>query len=225
MRTRIFLVSVAAAAACALLSGCSTSSPGAPSNSDPAVRATVMPEADDVLAAFSGVSFDYETVETGPDLAEISEAELMGTIRSVSDGRVATVVGTDDVLSQSIVVEITPDQVFSGGDVQKLGSVYVELGNPGSRSASAYADALPIGAQVMAYIEPAWDGSARTGVDQELQDPDAGRPTGEPLYMLTSPQGFALMASSGDVVWPLLGQKLEGDLKDFSPNGDAALAE
>lgn len=225
MRTRTLLVSCAAAGACVLLSGCSTSSPGASLDSDQAAHATAVPDADDVLVAFSGISFDYDAVETGADLAEISEAELTGTVRSVSEGRAATVVGTDDVLSQSIVVEIAPDQVFSGSDVQKLDSVYVKLGNAGNKSASAYADALPLGAHVMAYIEPAWDGSARTGVDQELQDPDAGRPAGEPLYMLTSPQGFAIAASSDDVVWPLLGEAREGDLNDFSPAGAAVLAK
>ncbi|MGO1265140.1 MAG: hypothetical protein ACTHY8_03200 [Microbacterium gubbeenense] len=225
MRTRTFLVFAAAAGACALLSGCSTSSPGASSDGDQTARATVTPDGDNVLAAFAGISSDYDAVETGPDLAEISEAEVVGTIRSVSEGRVAAVVGTDDVLSHSIVVEIAPDQVFSGSEVQTLDSVYVELNNPGDRNASEYADALPLGAQVMAYIEPAWDGSAQTGVDQELQNPDAGRPTGEPLYVLTSPQGFAIVASSGDVVWPLLGATLEGDLKDFSPDGSALLAQ
>ena len=120
MRTRTFLVFAAAAGACALLSGCSTSSPGASSDGDQTARATVTPDGDNVLAAFAGISSDYDAVETGPDLAEISEAEVVGTIRSVSEGRVAAVVGTDDVLSHSIVVEIAPDQVFSGSEVQTL---------------------------------------------------------------------------------------------------------
>jgi len=218
-------VTAAAVGACGLLSGCDALSPDESSETEQTEPDIVMPDSEDVLAAFSGVNFDYEAVETGADLAKLATAELTGTIRSVNEGRVATVVGTDDMLSQSIIVEIAPDQVFPDSDIQQLDSVYVELVNPGSRNVSAYAEALPIGAQVMAYIEPAWDGSARTGVDQELQDPDAGRPIGEPLYMLTSPQGFAIAASSGETAWPLLGEALEGDLSGFTPDGAAVLAK
>lgn len=224
MRRTVLLVGAIAVGACGLLTSCSASSPTEPAETGHAEPATAIPNADDVLTAFSGVSFDYEPVETGAELAKLSTAELTGTIRSVAEGRVSTVVGTDSVLSQSIVLEIAPDQVFPGSEIQQVDSVYVELVNPGNQSPSAYTEALPVGAQVIAYIEPAWDGSAQTGVDQELKDPNAGRPSGEPLYMLTSPQGFAIAASSGEVVWPFLGEALEGDLKSFSPDGAEVLA-
>jgi hypothetical protein len=99
-------------------------------------------------------------------------------------------------------------------DAGSDGFVYVELPNPGGWDAEAYEDGLRAGSAVVAYLVPASDGAPAEGVDSAIEDPTAGRPSGQVLYLPAGPQALILQFENEAVVWPLIGEQREGRLED-----------
>jgi hypothetical protein len=64
------------------------------------------------------------------------------------------------------------------------GVVSIELPSPGSKPAEAYADALPEDLWGVFYVVEA------AGDPSEILDPAEGRPDGQPLFEVTTPQGL-----------------------------------
>lgn len=183
--------------------------------------------ADDALRLFESTHFDYNVVDSTAALAEASTLVITGTLNDVRDGRTETVVGTDDVISTTIILELSDVSPLAGEQESSSdGHVYIEMQRPGPYSVQEIARALPTGAQVIGYLSPGPEGGlAAEETDTEIRDPDAGRPDGQPLYVFASPQGFALQVGDHDVVWPLLGATTRGDIAIFAPSESTMLPE
>lgn len=80
------------------------------------------------------------------------------------------------------------------------------------------AEAIPAGTEVLVYAADV------SGPDPSPEvttvNPDAGRPAGQPMYMVQYVQGFALQAADDVVVWPQLRVSLPGTLAQALPGGD-----
>ena len=174
------------------------------------------------LEPFQGPVYDYDPSRSPDELARKSGLIVSGAISAVREGRTtvypANSAGIEGPTSIVLVIsDVTAarGQQQSGND----GNVYLEL--PGARHAdpASYSLALPAGARVVAYLVPASDGGPDARTDVEIADPAAGRPAGQALYLPTGPQGLAIQAAEGTVVWPLIGAQAPGCLADTLPGG------
>lgn len=176
---------------------------------------------DDTLRAFNGLSYDYDPVDSPDELAKSSELIISGTVTGVREGRTTYAPKNDKYRGPtSIVLTVNGAQAVqgklpSGSD----GNIYIELLNPGRKAPAAYDKAFPSGSSVVAYLDPAGDGEPREGVDVAINDPRAGRPDGQALYLPASPQGLSLQVGDHDVVWPLIGVTKPGKGSDALPGG------
>jgi hypothetical protein len=197
----------------------------------PSVLATY--RAEDTLAAFAGPSSDYDPLRSPEALAALSQVVVQGTVERVREGRTGTGIDT-------IVLIVDADSVVKGElPPDSDGNVYLELPGanrpdpelfganraapelPGTNNPDLayYTKGLPKGARVVAYMVPAWDGTPREGTDATIENPNAGRPDGQALYLPAGPQGLALQVGEQDVVWPLIGARAPGKIADTLPGG------
>ncbi len=186
------------------LSGCAAATPAsAPISS--VVTASPAALSDSAQAAlirdlFRGISADYIARTSPAELADDSVLVVSGSILRVQEGRVEGDPNDDIVDSHSIVVVVRADKPVKGALAQdSAGLVYVELPSSGNRPARDFADALPKGTRVLLYLIAAPDGAELVW---GYQDPAAGRPARQPLYMPSNPQSFAIELTDGTgVVW------------------------
>lgn len=96
------------------------------------------------------------------------------------------------------------------------GRIYVESQPHGNLSASHFNRLLPRDATVLMYL------TARVPPGGELppvKDRDGGRPLGQPLWQLTTPQGFLIeFGADGVVQVPECKRYPESELADFRPD-------
>lgn len=171
------------------------------------------------LDAFRVVTYDYEPFRSTTEMAAAVPLVIDGVVLGVREGRTSYVAGTDTAVSTTIVLVVESVRAVQGEVPDGDGNVYIELDGSG-QPLDVFARAFPRGARVVAYVGPAWDGSRTDDVDVEIPDGDAGRPAGEPLFMLAGgPQGLALQVGGYDVVWPLIGAAAEGSIDDYLPGG------
>ena len=169
---------------------------------------------EDTLAAFTGLSYDYDPLRSPEALAALSQVVVQGTVEKVRDGRTGT--GTDSVVLIINTGTVVKGELPPGHD----GKIYLELPGSGSPDPSYYAKAFPRGAAVVAYLVPAWGGTPGEGTDARIDNPKAGRPDGQALYLPAGPQGLVLQVGDHDVVWPLIGARAPGKITDTLPGGD-----
>lgn len=198
-----------------LLAGCAAASA-------PASEPEASYREDDTLGSFYGLSYDYDPVRSPDELAKLSDLVISGSVTGVREGRTTTFPKNDTIKgSTSIVLAVKSTQAVrgelpSGND----GNIYIELSNPGQKDPAAYDKAFPVGSSVVAYLVPAGDGQPREGVDVAIENPEAGRPDGQSLYLPANPQGLSLQVDDRDVVWPLIGAQKSGKIADAFPGGD-----
>lgn len=186
----------------------------APQQAGPVSSELAAYRAEDTLAAFGGVTFDYDPFHSTEELAAVSQVVFQGTVEGIREGRAG--IGAD-----SVVLILHADTVVKGElPPGNYGNVYLELPGSGSPDPSYYTKALPKGALVVAYLVPASDGTPRAGTDATIDNPEAGRPDGQSLYLPAAPQGFALQVGEQDVVWPLIGARAPGEIADTLPGGN-----
>lgn len=178
--------------------------------SSAAGREALEPRALAVL--FEGGSADYEPAKTPADLAARSEIVVEGSVSTVTRGRVWGTSADNAGSSVSVVLNVDVTRILVGNlPARSDGTVYVELQSHGNVPASAYAAALPADTRGVFYLVTA----PLSGAD--IVEPGAGRPVGQPLYEVTTPQGMVL---GDDAVTQQLGEGRapEGsDLRDFLP--------
>lgn len=168
---------------------------------------------EDTLAAFGGVSSDYNPFHSPEEIAAASQVIVQGTVEGVRKGRTGTGL-------RSVVLIVHTDRVVKGELPRgNDGNVYVELRGANSPDPLYFKKALPKGAAVVAYMVPAWDGTPSEGTDATIDNPNAGRPDGQALFM-TPKQGLVLQVGDEDVVWPLIGERAPGKIVDTLPGGD-----
>ncbi|WP_108492351.1 hypothetical protein [Promicromonospora sp. AC04] len=164
---------------------------------------------------FAGYSQDYEPVATPAELASQSTLVVEGEISTVTDGRTWGSATDDPGANQSVVLNVAISEIHVGSAPEGSGdTVYVEVPSPGNVAFDAYASALPDGLTGVFYLIPA----AMDTTD--ILDPDAGRPAGQPLFQMASPQGLVLGSSDG-VLQLIEGDEYpEADLRDFIPESE-----
>ncbi|MDQ0820375.1 hypothetical protein QFZ79_002667 [Arthrobacter sp. V4I6] len=170
-------------------------------------------EVEDTLAAFGGVSSDYNPFHSPEEIAAASQVIVQGTVEGVREGRTGT--GIDSIVMIVNIQGVVQGELPRGND----GNVYLELPGSGSSDPLYYAKALPEGAAVVAYMVPAWDGTPSEGTDATIENPNAGRPDGQALFLPAGPQGLVLQVGDQDVVWPLIGEWAPGKIADTLPGG------
>jgi hypothetical protein len=125
---------------------------------------------------------------------------LVGTVDGFAPGPHLFAETADDPWAvPTLVMKVNVVQMLKGTP-SASGSLYVQL--MGSRDAAAATAALPTGAVVALYLQapPQADPAVR------VNDPKAGRPSGEALWT-ADPQGFvAADGPSGGVILPDLGE-------------------
>ncbi|MET3770154.1 hypothetical protein ABIB15_002861 [Marisediminicola sp. UYEF4] len=171
---------------------------------------------------FAGIDFDYDPVDSPSALEEQSQLVVTGTIERVQEGRVQIVPANEKIPGVSTIVLVLRDPMVVSGSVEENsdGFVYVELPNPGGQETDAYQDGLRAGSSVVAYLDPASDGAPVEGVDTAIADSKAGRPAGQALYLPAGPQALILQYENNAVVWPLIGQERDGEIKETLPGGN-----
>ncbi|MET3923891.1 hypothetical protein [Arthrobacter sp. UYEF20] len=170
--------------------------------------------AEDTLAAFGGLTFDYDPFHSTEDLAAVSQVIAQGTVEGVREGRTGT--GLHSVVLILHTGRVVKGELPRGND----GNVYLELFGARSSDPLYFTKAFPKGATVVAFMVPAGDGAPREGIDATIENPKAGRPDGQALYLPAGPQGLVLQVKEQDVVWPLIGERAPGKIADTLPGGD-----
>ena len=201
-----------------LLVGCATTA-----SIPPTEPQTEVPySANDTVAAFRGLTYDYDPLRSPDELAKLSKIVVSGIVAQVQAGRTTKFPGNDEAKgSTSIVLVLANAKVITGElDAGGDGIVYIELPNPGRPDSAYYNKAFPTGASVAAYLVPAPDGLPTEGIDVAIEDPNAGRPQGQPLYLPANPQGLAIQFGAEDIVWPLIGAQEPGRISETLPGGD-----
>jgi hypothetical protein len=152
--------------------------------------------AEDTLTAFSGLTTDYDPLGSPEALAAVSQVIVQGTVNGVREG------GTTSTGVTSIVLIVEAQKVAQGGELPQGndGNIYLELRAGGHPDPAYYTKAFPQGAAVVAYMRPASDGLPREGIDAKIENPEAGRPAGQALYMPAGPQGLALQTWRGPLL-------------------------
>lgn len=119
----------------------------------------------------------------------------------------------DEAAERNVVMAIDVDKTWRGPR-PKDGRVYVVM-PAGPQSPDYFSQELPNGTRVAAYLQPAPVADDHVRID----NPDAGRPPGSPLW-LASPQG--LFVDEGDelgVVFPLAKErKPKAKFEDLTPS-------
>lgn len=167
-------------------------------------------------ALSSDVHGDYEPA-TGPvDLATRSDVVVLGRIVDVREGRAFGESLEDVWLLETSVMEITVDQVIAGSmPANSEGRLYIELLRPGGLTNSRLAEAAPREPPVLLYASEIDDPPKGDGfIPEPVLNSGAGRPTGQPLMVATTPQG--MLVDTGTSIY----RGLEGTkLRDFRGGG------
>ncbi|PWJ54171.1 hypothetical protein SAMN06264364_10878 [Quadrisphaera granulorum] len=172
--------------------------PGAPSAraSSPPVRLPPV-DAPALLTAWGPQpAYDYPPVTTPTELA--SEADLVAVgelVAMAPEGGGSECPDGQTAPIPEVVMRLDRLQVVKGQ--QEMFTVLVVVPREGGGAPRG----LPLGTRVLIY--------ASAGQSADCQD----------VYRVTSPQGIALQAADGQVVWPLLGQVRDGDLSQALPGG------
>lgn len=151
------------------------------------------PDAPTFLGCLNAVRSDYQPL-TAEELVDRAALIVRGHFDAVSDGRIVTdVAGGRSVPNATLVYRLRVTETLAGEERE---SAYLERLRGGC---SAAAQEIPLAdEEVMLFLQPpGWDPN---GYDFEY--PDRGRPPGEPLWVLPSPQG--LLLESGGVAAPIL---------------------
>jgi len=187
------------------LTGCGSGNDSAPGDLDAFVK------------LFTGYAADYEPARSPQQLAEWSDLVVLGRIHSVTDGRIH---GDGVSRSTTVVVAVDVREVKKGAlPPRSENRVYVEMESSYQRPASAYDKVAPRDVDALLFLTPA----PATGVPggQRIENPDAGRPNGQPLWQVTTPQGF-LVGSATQGVFQV--REFENypsaSLEEFFPEAD-----
>ncbi|WP_461164218.1 hypothetical protein [Arthrobacter sp. R4-81] len=214
-------------AAALLLAGCAPSDTPTAVLPDSGSSGTDGREAyveEDTLNAFAGngSTGDYDPFQSPDELATVSELVISGTVAGVREGRTLyypqndQAQGTTSIVLIVNVTEAVKGKLQPGTD----GRAYIEFFQPVQSDLSSYGRAFPEGSSVVAYLAPAGEGEPNERVDVAIENPEAGRPTGQVLYRPVSPQGLILQVGGHDVVWPLLRAQKTGPISRALPGGD-----
>lgn len=202
----------AVVSSCALLAGCASSSQedGSGSPATPSTGATASRHVSSFVAALEGGSADYDQEDSPESMAEHSDAVIEGRIVGVDEGRsYGSAIGAfDTVTCVSATIDVT--RTLTG----KVDTpVFVEL-DAGAVQLEEMRASLPTDATGIFYLTDWSSPSSST----EILNPEAGRPPGQPMYVLASPQGGVLPDGDSSVELMTGTEYPETSIEDFTPS-------
>ena len=163
---------------------------------------------------FSGYGVDYEPARSPQELASWSDLVVTGKMVEVIDGREWGSSSTDPWTARTITIVVEVSDLLQGKlPVGCEGRIYVELPSQGNLKAKPYNDALPRSSTILLYLHKMSD-----DLQDEIVDPRAGRPDGQPMYQIMTPDGFLI--EGGGRVTRVIETKVwsQADLTDFLPD-------
>ena len=177
---------------------------------------------------------DYNPVSSLAALAQASAVVVRGHIQRIEVGRTATLEGQIDHGVEVSSVIVVSDVTVVAGELEPDAdrNVYIEykfVDPVAGDGVGNCAEVLPEKTEIVAYLNPAWDGSAppdeeevddRADYWMRIADPSAGRPAGQALYSAAALEGLTWqLPGSGQVIWPLSLGFGPGDIRDTLPDG------
>lgn len=181
---------IGATAVALLVPACASSDSSSDRGAAPSSEADSRGDVAAFVELFTGYSADYEPAKSPRELAEWSELVVAGRMVSVIEGRVFGTARGAPGAGSTVVLEVEVSSVEKGElPAGSNGRVYVEFDSSYRRPAADYNRVTPKDVDVLLYLVRApLTGSA----NEPIQDEDAGRPDGQPLWWITTPQGFLI---------------------------------
>lgn len=206
-------LALAIATALLLVGGCAQSDE---SKDSPAAQGSI----EGLGSLFTSWSFDYIVAESGADLAEYADIVVVGQ----PDGLAAGPTHKDEVTlapTRSVVLKVTVEDVLLGqlpDDANDTVYLYLpetfEIASMGIERADAIArNATAPGVFYLNLVNfenevPGWI----------IEDQEAGRPAGQPLFQPVSPQGFVLSMGLDKTAQILEYKVYDEPLESFFPD-------
>nr|WP_201469042.1 hypothetical protein [Microbacterium hydrocarbonoxydans] len=178
-RSAGFVFAAGAIIAAAVLAGCSS-----PVEAELPEMSAPVPTVSELVGDWRIVGFDADPVDEVIDFTSFSEAGVIGVVAEFTPGELVT----NDPLGSSeylpVLLRIDDVQVVSGELTESAGSVFVTL--PGTLAAEEYANNVPVGTPVVAYINDITSPGGKVGMTLK-----SGAPEGTTIYTVTHPSGLA----------------------------------
>lgn len=175
-------------------------------------------DAHEFAELFAGYSADFEPVATPAELEALSDLVVTGRIESVAAGPEDVLQEEPAIIAEYVVVDIAVEAVLHGTPPDGFGDhVYLKLPSPGGVDAEVFEAHAPVDEDLVLYaiMEP----PETPGIP--VQNPDAGRPAGQPLVVPTNPQGFVIVSEAESLVQILEQQTITGaDLASLLPDSE-----
>lgn len=165
---------------------------------------------------------DYDPAHSPRQLAERSELVIEGTMEEVVQGRVFW--PDDPVPGRSVVMVVEVERVHKGElPPASRRRIYIESQPHGNLPASHFDRLLPREAGALFFlVRYPLPGTEDSPGSPEIGDELGGRPWGQPLWQLTTPQGFLVEFDAEGVVGvPECRRYPDADLADFYPDREA----
>lgn len=169
-----------------LLAGCTSPSPHSTEMSGSA------PTADDLIGEWNVSGFDVEPVTTVDEMADFSEAGVIGTVAGFTQGELDTNV-TEGTPTYSPVLLMIDVSRTVAGELKDAKSEVIYVAVPGTLEASEYETNVGVGTPVVAYVNDITSPDGLVGMSLK-----SGAPAGTTIYTVTHPAGFAFEIGAGD---------------------------
>ncbi|MFT4136813.1 hypothetical protein [Microbacterium sp.] len=215
MKSKLILPSAALEASVALASCASTGeiTPAASSSPSPAKTAQAEP------GLFFG-SADFEPALSTHALADTAALVARGRLKSASEGPVAGKAGDEFSDIGLLVLELEVKEAVKGAlPPSSDGNLYLRI--PFPAGPDHFLEIIPPGSDVVVYANEI-DASAEGDGQLEVIDPERGAPQGQPVFVLSHPQGLVFDVSSdrsGDLFWPFAGYRAKASIAEALPGG------
>ena len=174
------------------------------------------------IALFQGSSMDYIVANSNKELAGFSELVVQGEVLSFEVGRTWDLLGGDAQPAwKSVVMTLRVNKELKKESGKTIPStIYVEFPDTVLVTEADFAKAIPVGSQVVAYIETAAP-EGGDGITVVSNKGNSKLQSGKNLFRVLDPQALAISLSSnpGNVVFPEMGIEFAGPLSATYPDG------
>ena len=175
---------------------------------------TLRPSAGKFVRLLEGFEARYDAANSPSELGDRSALVVVGRITKIDDGPIYGERGKPGS-AETLSVHVKVSDVKKGTlPPESDNQIYFQLYATLSRPASAYNRVAPRDVDVLLYLVPA---PLKATPNEPIDGPGRGRPDGQPLWQLTTPQGF-LLSSGDDVIEVTEFRRYEGvSLESFFP--------
>lgn len=201
---------IAVASSLALLASCAGSSQDNGSSESAAPSTSSSRSVSAFMAALNAGSSDYNEEASPEDMAEHSDSIVEGRIVALNEGRsYGSAIGAIDTITRvSATINVT--RTLKG---PAASTVYLEL-DASSVQLEEMRATLPTSTTGIFYLTD----RSSPSVSTEILNPNAGRPQGQPIYVLASPQGGVLPDGQSSVEFMTGTEYPDTSITDFTPS-------